>query len=271
VQVANLQMDESALTGESVPVAKTADPLGYDPAISLGDRKNMVYAGTAASYGRGSAVVVATGMRTEFGRIAELLETIEQTKTPLQESLDRVGVMLARVGALVVVLVIAIGLVRDEPLLDMLLFGVALAVAVVPEALPAVITISLTFAAQRMVKRHALIRRLSATETLGSVSVICSDKTGTLTRNEMTVREIIAGGERFQVSGTGYDRAGEFSCDGRRVEPPEPLLEALQAVVLASDAELFAQGEDHWRLRGDPTEGALLVAAAKAGLERDSL
>jgi len=155
--------------------------------LTLGDRKSMAYAGTVATYGRGRGLVVATGMQTEFGKIAQLLQTVETGKTPLQENLDKVGRLLARVGIAVVVLIVGLGLFRGQPFLEILIFGIALAVAVVPEALPAVVTISLAIGVQRMVKRNALIRRLSAVETLGSTSVICSDKTGTLTKDEMTI------------------------------------------------------------------------------------
>ncbi len=270
VETVNLQVEESALTGESVAVEKHADELAA--AASLGDRRNMVYSGTTIAYGRGAAVVVATGMETEFGAIARMLESIERAKTPLQLSLDRVGVLLARAAFVVVLLVVSLGLVRGEPLLDMLLFGTALAVAVVPEALPAVVTISLTLAAQRMVKRNALVRRLPAIETLGSVTVICTDKTGTLTRDEMTVRKVFAAGQLLGVSGAGYEPAGEFTRNGSPVDPPGALLEALRAAALASDARLLpGETDGQWQLRGDPTEGALVVAAAKAGLDRGEL
>ncbi|MGH2922274.1 MAG: cation-translocating P-type ATPase, partial [Gaiellaceae bacterium] len=263
-QAVNLQVEESALTGESLPVEKHTEALA-DGKLPVGDRTNMVYSGTAISYGRGSALVVATGMGTEFGGIARLLETIERVKTPLQLSLDRVAMLLARAAVVVVLLVVSLGLLRGQPFLEMLLFGTALAVAVVPEALPAVITISLTLAAQRMVKRNALVRRLPAIETLGSVSVICTDKTGTLTRDEMTVRQVVVAGQTLQVSGAGYEPTGEYSRSGSPVDPPEELRETLRAAVLASDARLLrGEADDGWQVRGDPTEGALVVAAAKA-------
>jgi P-type Ca2+ transporter type 2C len=266
-EAVNLRVEESALTGESMPVEKQTAELDGDD-LSVGDRTNMVYSGTAIAYGRGSALVVATGMETEFGGIARMLESIERTKTPLQLSLDRVAMILARAAIVVVLLVVSLGLLRGQPLLDMLLFGVALAVAIVPEALPAVITISLTLAAQRMIRRNALVRRLPAIETLGSVSVICTDKTGTLTKDEMTVRRIFFAGELFEVSGAGYEPEGAFSRNGSPVDPPRPLREALKAALLSSDAQLLRGGTDgQWQVRGDPTEGALLVAAAKAGLD----
>ncbi|HZB22767.1 MAG TPA: HAD-IC family P-type ATPase, partial [Gaiellaceae bacterium] len=271
IEAVNLQVEEAALTGESHPVEKHRAALDGED-LPVGDRTNMVYAGTAVTYGRGKGAVAATGMRTEFGGIARMLETIDRAKTPLQLSLDRVGMLLARAAIVIVLLVMSLGLLRGEPFLDMLLFGTALAVAVVPEALPAVITISLTLAAQRMVKRNALVRRLPAIETLGSVSVICADKTGTLTRDEMTVRKVYVGGGILDVSGAGYDPEGGFVVDGAPVEPMPELVEALRAAALASDARLVHDEEEgQWRLRGDPTEGALVVAAAKAGLEQHEL
>jgi Ca2+-transporting ATPase len=204
-----LSVEEAALTGESVPVEKTAAALSAS-SLPISDRTNMVYAGTTVTHGRGSILLVATGSRTEFGAIARMLETIERRRTPLQQSLDRVGVILARVALAVVVVIVGLGLLRDEPFLEMLVFGVAVAVAVVPEALPAVVTISLSLAAQRMARRNALVRRLAAVETLGSVSVIGSDKTGTLTADQMTVRRIWIVGETFDVQGSGYAPEGEF-------------------------------------------------------------
>jgi Ca2+-transporting ATPase len=268
VEAINLQVEESALTGESVPVAKQAEPLtaGEHP---LGDRTNMLYATTTITYGRGRAIVVATGMGTEVGGIAGMLQTIERRKTPLQINLDRIGMLLARVALLLVVVIIVLGLLRGEPFLEMLLFGTALAVAVVPEALPAVITISLTLAAQRMVRRNVLVRRLPAIETLGSVSVICSDKTGTLTKDEMTARKVLAAGETFDISGAGYAPEGKYSR-GASVEPPPALVELLRGAVLASDAHVaWDDAEQRWLVHGDPTEGALVVAAAKAGVRRE--
>ena len=271
MEAVNLQVEEAALTGESLPVEKGEAAL-EEADLSVGDRTNMLYSGTAIAYGRGRAIVVGTGMETEFGGIARMLETIERAKTPLQLSLDRVGMLLARAAIVVVLLVVGLGVVRDEPLLDMLLFGTALAVAVVPEALPAVVTISLTLAAQRMARRNALVRRLPAIETLGSVSVICTDKTGTLTKDEMTVRKLLVAGELLELSGAGYEPEGELLRQGTPVEPPERVLELLRAAALASDARLLRDGGDGgWHVRGDPTEGALVVAAAKLGLDRAEL
>jgi Ca2+-transporting ATPase len=270
IEAINLQVEESALTGESVPVEKHVHPLGYDN-LPLGDRRNMVYAGTSVTYGRGRALVVATGMHTEFGKIARMLQTVETVRTPLQENLDRVGNVLARAAFVVVGLIVALGLLRGQPVIDMLIFGIALAVAVVPEALPAVVTISLAIGVQKMAKRNALIRRLPAVETLGSTSVICTDKTGTLTKNEMTVRTVFTAGQSFVISGAGYAPDGEFFLEDRPVAPPEPLLLTLKAAALASDARLLKKEEGSWAIKGDPTEGALIVAAAKAGLWKDAL
>lgn len=269
LEAINLQVEEAALTGESVAVEKHIQALSGDD-LSVGDRKNMVYAGTAATYGRGKAIVVATGMQTEFGKIAQLLQTVESGKTPLQQNLDKVGAALARAALVVVALIVLLGLVRGQPLIDMLIFGIALAVAVVPEALPAVVTISLAIGVQKMVRRNALIRRLPAVETLGSTSVICSDKTGTLTKDEMTVRKIYTAGNLYNVSGAGYEPRGTFSRNGGSEHPTPELQAMLTAATLASDVQLLQQG-DAWVIKGDPTEGALVVAAAKAGLSKPQL
>jgi P-type Ca2+ transporter type 2C len=275
IESINLQIEEAALTGESMPVEKHIDALPTQE-MPVGDRKNMVYAGTAATYGRGRALVVATGMQTEFGKIAQLLQTVESGKTPLQQNLDKVGSVLARAAFVVVAIIVALGLMRGQPFIEMLIFGIALAVAVVPEALPAVVTISLAIGVQKMVKRNALIRRLPAVETLGSTSVICSDKTGTLTKDEMTVRKIFVAGQVFNVSGSGYAPDGHFSNNGgTKAEPNGELKQLLSAAALASDAKLVKNGnngsKDDWDIKGDPTEGALIVAAAKAGLKKETL
>ena len=267
----NLKIEEAALTGESVAVTKNTAPL-TDINAAVGDRKNMAFSGTAVTYGRGRGIVIATGTHTEFGKIAQMLQTVETGKTPLQENLDRVGHVLARAAFVVVAIIVALGLFRGQPLLDMFIFGIALAVAVVPEALPAVVTISLAIGVQRMVKRHALIRRLPAVETLGSTSVICSDKTGTLTKDEMTVRQIYVAREMIQVSGAGYEPQGSFTRNGSEIPPPPPLNTLLQAAALASDAHIIRNETDQrWHVRGDPTEGALIVAASKANLHKPEL
>ncbi|MCI0617727.1 cation-translocating P-type ATPase, partial [bacterium] len=264
----NLKVEESPLTGESVPSEKNAATL-MAANISAGDQKNMVFAGTTATYGRGRGIVVATGMQTFFGKIARMLQEVEVTKTPLQENLDKLGRTLARSAIIVVLLIVVLGLFRGQPLLEMIIFGIALAVAVVPEALPAVVTISLAMGVQRMVKRNALVRRLPAVETLGSTSVICSDKTGTLTKDEMTVRRIAIDSE-IVVSGSGYDPEGKFSLKGMVIDPPKEVVTLLKAAVLASDAYLQTK-DNHWEVKGDPTEAALVVAAVKAGLHKNNL
>jgi Ca2+-transporting ATPase len=271
VEAVNLQTVEAPLTGESAPVEKHSNPL-EDQQLPTGDRKNIAFAGTAVTYGRGRAVIVATGMATEFGKIARMLQEVETVKTPLQRNLDRIGKSLARAAFAVVFVIVVLGLFRGQPFIEMLIFGVALAVAVVPEALPAVVTISLALGVKRMVRRNALVRRLPAVETLGSTSVICSDKTGTLTKDEMTARRLFVDGHMIEISGTGYEPRGSFSMNGSGVQNSEPLSLLLRAAVLASDARLEQRdSSDKWEIKGDPTEGALVVAAAKAGLDKSNL
>ncbi|MBM3231532.1 cation-translocating P-type ATPase [Candidatus Peregrinibacteria bacterium] len=265
----NMHAEEAALTGESVPVAKITDPV-TNPKAAVGDRRNMLYAGTVISHGRGTAVVIATGMRTEFGTIAGLLESVEAAATPLQQNLDRVGKTLAKVAGVISVVIGTLGIMRGEPLLDMLIFAIALAVAVVPEALPAVVTISLAIGVQRMVRRNALVRRLPAVETLGCTTVICSDKTGTLTKDEMTIRRIAVAGSTYDVSGSGYEPHGSFTVGGTAEEPNDVLMDLLTAGVLCGDTRLVKE-EGGWNVKGDPTEGALVVAGAKAGLMKAAL
>jgi P-type Ca2+ transporter type 2C len=269
IESINLQVDEAALTGESLPVEKVTLPLpGAD--LAVGDRKNMAYSGTVVTYGRGRAVATATGMQTEFGKITGMLQEVETGQTPLQENLDRVGKVLAKAAFVLVLIIVLLGIFRGQPVLEMFIFGIALAVAVVPEALPAVVTISLALGIQRMVKRNALVRRLPTVETLGSTSVICSDKTGTLTKDEMTARKIFSAGRIFDVTGSGYEPSGQFLHNGAPEDCDEALMELLRGAALVSDARQI-QVEGRWDIKGDPTEGALVVAAAKAGLNKDEL
>ncbi|KAA6187501.1 cation-translocating P-type ATPase [Thiohalocapsa marina] len=268
-EAANLQANEAALTGESVPVTKQVEPLP-DTELGVGDRVNLVYSGTDIVSGRGRGIVVGTGLGSEFGRVTDLLAGVEQQPTPLQRNLDRLGRVLALAAGVVVALIVVLGLLRGEPLLEMILFGIALAVAVVPEALPAVVTVSLAIGVQRLVKRHALVRRLPTVETLGSTSVICSDKTGTLTRDEMTLRAIWADGVITTVSGSGYAPEGELRDPAELPGQRALVEELLRAATLCSDARLDAD-DSGWTLLGDPTEGALVVAAAKAGLHKEAL
>ncbi len=269
IESVNLQIEEAVLTGESLPVEKHTEALSGGR-LEVGDRKNMVYSGTAAAYGRGKAVVAATGMNTEFGKITGMLQGVETGDTPLQENLDRVGKTLAKAAFIVVFVIVLLGVLRGQPLLEMFIFGIALAVAVVPEALPAVVTISLAIGIQRMAKRNALVRKLPTVETLGSTSVICSDKTGTLTKDEMTVRKIFMAGHWFEVSGSGYEPVGEFSNSGAQGALDDHLNGLLRGGVLVSDAHLV-QVDGRWDIKGDPTEGALVVAAAKAGMDKGEL
>ena len=284
IQSTALQTAEAALTGESLPVSKDIAPIIEE--VGLGDRHNMVFSGTAATYGRGKAVVVATGMKTEMGRIAGMLKEAPKETTPLQRELDRVGKLLGLiVVAIAVVMIATILIVEDvsgfSAILDVLILGVALAVAAVPEGLPAVVTAVLALGVQRMAKRNAIVRHLAAVETLGSANVIASDKTGTLTKNEMTVRAVVTASGRVSLSGTGYmpkgevslDRAGAIADDRQSVVGGALRIELERALAVgdrANNAELHER-EGRWTVQGDPTEGALVVAARKAGLEDEAL
>ncbi len=262
IESVNLKVDESPLTGESVAVEKDARQI-LPADTPVPERVNMVFAGTTVIYGRGLAVVVATGKETEFGRIAQMLESVETEATPLERRISTVGRWLGGLSLAVAALAALIGVMQGYPWLEMFIWGVSLAVAAVPESLPAVVTGALAIGVSRMARRRAIVKRLPAVETLGSTTVICTDKTGTLTKNEMTVREIWAGGKIFSVTGSGYDFEGEILLEGKpiKVEPSSALYFTLLAGLLCNDAEI----EDR-RVVGDPTEAALLVSARKAGL-----
>jgi Ca2+-transporting ATPase len=265
-----LRVAEAALTGESAPVFKDAAPLGEEAGIA--DRTNMVFSGTAITSGRGRAIVTATGAATELGRISSSIAATEDVETPLQKELDRVGKLL---GLAVIAIAITIGvtiLLVEElrsltDVVDVLLLAVALAVAAVPEGLTAITTVVLSLGTQRMARRNVIVRKLSAVETLGSTTTICSDKTGTLTRNEMTVRTVVTASGAVDLTGTGYDPSGEVRQGGEAVTDPS-LLEEVERVLaagdLASNAALSRQ-DGRWAIQGDPTEGALVVAARKLG------
>ena len=276
VEAVNLRVDEASLTGESFSVRKEAQRV-FPADTPLGDRKNIAFMGTLVAYGRGTGVVVATGMQTQIGHIAEMLQSVELEPTPLQKRLDQLGRTLGWAALIVSALVFVLGWLRGTPPLEMFIIAVSLAIAAVPEGLPAVVTISLALGMREMIKRHALIRRLSSVETLGSATVICSDKTGTLTQNEMTVTRVAADGEFIEVTGSGYTPHGEFLRDGRPVDINDypAILTTLWIGALNNDAVLEARedenGETVYRVVGDPTEGALLVAAAKAGAMPDPL
>ena len=270
IEAVNLKTGEAALTGESTPVEKEDSVIGGEAPV--GDRCNMVYMGTAVIGGRGSAIVTATGMDTEFGQIASLLQEVKAERTPLEINLDRTGKWIAISALSLCFLLAGLGVLRGHELLEMLIWGIALAVAAVPEALPAVVAISLSLGVRRMAKRHALIRKLPAVETLGSTTFICSDKTGTLTQGKMTVRRIYADDSSIDVSGVGYEPEGEFSVGGETVgvESASALERLLLIGALCNDTALTASGRV-WDVSGDPTEGSLLVTAAKAGLWPEEL
>ncbi|MEW6365791.1 MAG: cation-translocating P-type ATPase [Acidobacteriota bacterium] len=275
IQSANLRVEEAALTGESEPVEKHAE-LVFETDRALGDRRNMVYSGTIVNYGRGEFAVTETGMHTELGHIANMIQAVQQEQTPLQQRLDRVGKMLAYAALVLVVVVFVEGLIQGHSKIeDLLLTSVSLAVAAVPEALTAVVTIALSLGAQRMLKRRALIRKLPAVETLGSVSVICSDKTGTLTLNRMTVTAVDIANHSFELTRSSEAERAELVPVGKAGTPgAQPTLDLLLcAGALCNDAVLSSDGRQsgHHHAIGDPTEGALVIAAAYAGIIKNDL
>jgi len=288
LEAVNLRVEEASLTGESLPVQKNAATV-LEKNVPLGDRKNTAFMGTLVSYGRGRGVVTSTGMRTQLGLIATMLQHVESEETPLQRRLDQLGKSLS-VGSLILVAVVFIVAlinytqinelfisplaylkVYAAEITDVFIIAISLAIAAVPEGLPAVVTISLALGMREMIKRHALIRKLSSVETLGSATVICSDKTGTLTQNEMTVTRLWVDGQFISITGTGYIPEGDFIVDGEKtvVSKYPAALTTLWLGLLNNDASLETTGEKDarqtYRIVGDPTEGALLVAAAKAG------
>ena len=266
----NVQTQEASLTGESTPVAKHAEAVPRAE-LPLADRTNMAFMGTVVVSGKARALVVSTGLGTELGKIAAMIQRAteaERAQTPLQRRLEQFGVTLLWLALSVVTVVFALGYLRGEPVVTMFLTAVSLAVAAIPEGLPAVVTITLALGVTRMVRRHALIRRLPAVETLGSATVICTDKTGTLTKNEMTVTRLYAADREFEVTGEGYSPVGDILQSGMRLpDLPVALRDLLTAGVLCNGAEL-QEKSGNWHIVGDPTEGALLVVATKAGLDR---
>jgi Ca2+-transporting ATPase len=291
----NLKVEEASLTGESVPVEKNAAAV-LDKDIPLGDRKNSAFMSTMVTYGRGKGLVTDTGMHTQIGLIAEMIQSYEDENTPLQQKLEHLGKVLGTICIAICAFVFVYGLVRDTHLTDVFTIGflsylqaeqkdiinlfmtaVSLAIAAVPEGLPAIVTICLALGMQQMVKRNALIRKLPAVETLGCATVICSDKTGTLTQNEMTVVQGWGGNKRFRISGEGYSPSGQFAVDGKpfdtRTDPDAAVL--LHGALLCNDAKLEERtdesGRRSWQIIGDPTEGAMVVVARKAGFERAEL
>lgn len=284
IEQSNLQIREAALTGEAEAVNKQAE-LTLNEETSLGDRINLVFQGTEVVQGRATAIVTNTGMQTELGRIATLLQGVESEPTPLQQRMGQLGNVLVTGSLILVVLVVVGGLLKSgwnfSTFIDLVEVSLSMAVAVVPEGLPAVITVTLALGTQRMVKRQALIRKLPAVETLGSVTTICSDKTGTLTQNKMVVQQVSTGSQTFQITGEGYTPEGEFKLEGRAVAPTEyqDLQTLLRACVLCNDALLQCQPQNapgngsngDWVILGDPTEGALLTLAGKSKLQKETL
>ena len=288
LEAINLRIEEASLTGESLPVQKNAASV-LDKNLPLGDRKNTAFMGTLVSYGRGRGVVTSTGMYTQLGLIATMLQSVETEETPLQRRLDQLGKSLSVVALFLVAIVFIVALINytdtkelfvrplgyvqeyAPDITEVFIIAISLAIAAVPEGLPAVVTISLALGMREMIKRHALIRKLSSVETLGSATVICSDKTGTLTQNEMTVTRMWVDGQFIKVTGTGYIPNGDFLIDGKKIDVRDypAALTALWLGLLNNDAEIEITGESEknktYRIVGDPTEGALVVAAAKAG------
>ncbi|NLJ79453.1 MAG: HAD-IC family P-type ATPase, partial [Firmicutes bacterium] len=265
LESSHLLTDESCLTGESIPVVKDL-AVQKDPRLFTADRLNMLFAGTSVTKGKVLAVVIATGMGTEMGRIATLLSAEGQEKTPLHRQMELLGQRTTRLVLLSVGGIISVGLLRRQPLGRLLSTGVSLAVGAIPEGLPAVVTVALAFGVQRMAQRNAIVRRLSAVETLGGVTTICSDKTGTLTANEMTVKKIYADGKVYTVSGEGYNPLGNFYEQKRLIDPRKhpALQQILFGAAVCNNAQLGQKKSGHWEVMGDPTEGALLALAAKA-------
>ncbi|MHA1237892.1 MAG: calcium-translocating P-type ATPase, SERCA-type [Candidatus Odinarchaeia archaeon] len=271
IEVYNLKVDESSLTGESVPVTKSTEIL--PESTPLADRVNMAFMGSIVTYGRAKGVVVATGMKTEIGKIAKMVQE-EDKQTPLQIKLDQLGKRLGIIILGLCGIVFIAGILRNSPIFEMFLIAVSLAVAAIPEGLPAIVTMGLALGVQRMAKRNAIIRKLPAVETLGASTIICSDKTGTLTQNAMTVRTIYCNGEEIEVTGSGFTPSGEFYKNKSKIDPlkDEALTTLLKAALLSSNSSLeYDPNKKQWYVTGDPTSGALVVAAVKAGLRQEDL
>ncbi len=262
----SLEIEESALTGESLPISKTASPQS-SISQNLGDQVNMAFMGTLVTRGTGVGVIIATGMKTAMGQIAEMINTTESGQTPLQARLEQLGRVLIVAALFLTLLVVVIGIYQGNPPYEMVLAGVSLAVAAIPEGLPAIVTVALSLGVQRMIRQKALVRKLPAVETLGCASVICSDKTGTMTENKMTVTKLWAGGSLWSVSGIGYVPQGEFTAERMGMNPQKSLQQLLTLGAVCNHAELKEKG-DKYSIEGDPTDGAILVAAMKAGIDR---
>ncbi len=264
IEAFNLKVDEAALTGESMPTSKVTDALAEE--TQLNDKKNMIFTGTIIAYGRGKAVVTSTGMNTEFGKIAKMVQATSTEQTPLEKRMGSVGKWIGILAISVCVVVGALGIIEGREILQMVIWAVSLAVAAVPEALPAIVTGALAVGMYRMAKVNTIVKRLPAVETLGSTSVICSDKTGTMTKGEMTVQRIYIDDKPIKVTGIGYAPEGEFEYEGKKYTPDEDLKVLFKVANLCNDSKLEKNEQEKWFINGDPTEGALVVAAAKAGI-----
>jgi Ca2+-transporting ATPase len=271
VESVNLKIDEASLTGESSPVNKNVTACGEETALN--DRRNMAFTGTIVVYGRGKAVATSTGMNTEFGKIAKMVQLTEEEETPLEKRTQSIGKWIGILSIAICLGVGVIGIVEGRNIIDMILWGISLAVAAVPEALPAIVTGALAVGMYRMAKVNTIVKKLPAVETLGCTSVICSDKTGTMTKGEMTVQRIYVGDQVAKVSGVGYQPEGDFLVEDRKIDPKdEQLRMLLTAATLCNDAKLEKDtATERWVIKGDPTEGALVVTAAKAGLWKEDL
>ena len=270
LEISNLKVNEAALTGESMPVDKHTK--ACDEVLAVADRKTMVFMGTIITYGRATAIAVRTGMSTEIGRIAAAIQEIKPERTPLQKSISKLSRYIVVIILGVIGLLIALGFARGLDTLEIFLLAIAAAVSAIPEGLPAVVTVVLAIGMQTMARRNAIIRKLAAVETLGSTTVICSDKTGTLTLNQMTVRRLYVDGQLIEVTGEGYEPHGEFYRDGQALNPEsnDQLALHLRIGALCNDALLTCE-QEFCSIYGDPTEGALIVAAAKAGMDKEKL
>jgi len=270
IKVRDMQIDESGLTGESVPVQKSVGDLSEK--TILAERTNMAFAGALVTCGQGEGVVVATGDKTETGRIAHLISEVVELQTPLTQRIAKFSHMLLYVILALAAVTFLIGVIQDNPILDMFMAAVALAVGTIPEGLPAAVTITLAIGVRRMASRRAIIRKLPAMETLGSTTIICSDKTGALTENQMTVQGVIAGGKRFTVSGSGYDPQGDVLEASQSIVQGNfpPLDQCLVAGMVCNDSRLVSK-DGRWTVEGDPTEGALIVSGRKSGLSEAEL
>jgi Ca2+-transporting ATPase len=281
VESVELKADEAVLTGESNPVSKSTEPV--KPEASVGERKNMLFMGTHTIYGRGKAVVTSTGMNTEFGKIAEIVQTAEEEETPLQKRLDRFAKKIAKVVLVLSLIIFVLEVYAEEALLrgfvgfvsaiiDSFMTAISLAISVVPEGLPAIVTIGLALGAREFARRNVIIRKLSSAESLGSVTVICSDKTGTLTKGQMTVRKIFVNGREIEVSGVGYEPKGEFRESGSSIfAGNDSNISLLLSIGALCNNASLSNENGVWQITGDPTEGALIVSAEKAGLKRSEL